>query len=139
MTRAIRSGVLAGLLAPALMASGLASAQEEPLLPRVKLAQDLSRAHAASAAGKEWLARNHAKAAQRMVPVLQRCVEDVEDGELMSFSTYLRLSQKGKVLEIVTELDPQLGRCMTDEAKGVQLPQAPREDFWFQVNLAAIL
>ena len=57
----------------------------------------------------------------------------------MSFSTYLRLSQKGKVLEIVTELDAQLGRCMTEEARSVQLPQAPREDFWIQVNLAAML
>ncbi len=74
-----------------------------------------------------------------MVPVLQKCVEDVEDGELMSFSTYLRLSQKGKVLEIVTELDAELGRCMTKEAGGVQLPAAPREDFWIQVNLAAML
>jgi hypothetical protein len=37
----------------------------------------------------------------------------------------------------VTELDDALGRCMTNEAREVQLPGAPREDFWFQVNLAA--
>jgi hypothetical protein len=44
-----------------------------------------------------------------------------------------------KVLEIVTELDAELGRCMTKEARDVQLPAAPREDFWIQVNLAAML
>ena len=129
----------AGLLSVALLPPILPSARAQEPSPRLKLAQDLARAHAASAPGKAWLARNHDKAAQLMVPVLQRCIEDVEDGELMSFSTYLRLSQKGNVLEIVTELDAQLGRCMTDEAKGVQLPQAPREDFWIQVNLAAML
>jgi len=133
MRWALRSAVLAAVLVPALLAQA-----EEPS-PRVKLAQDLARAHAASAAGKQWLALNHGRAAQLMVPVLQKCVEDVEDGELMSFSTYLRLSQKGKVLEIVTELDAELGSCMTKEARDVQLPAAPREDFWIQVNLAAML
>ena len=129
----------AALLAVAMSPAVLPSARAEEPSPRLKLAQDLARAHAASAPGKEWLARNHAKAAELMVPVLQRCVEDVDEGELTSFSTYLRLSQKGKVLEIVTELDAQLGRCMTEEARNVQLPQAPREDFWIQVNLAAML
>jgi hypothetical protein len=135
MKKLLGAGLLAVLMLPAILPAARA---EEPS-PRLKLAQDLARAHAASPPGREWLTRNHAKAAQLMVPVLQRCVEDVEDGELMSFSTYLRLSQKGKVLEIVTELDAQLGRCMTDEARNVQLPQAPREDFWIQVNLAAML
>ena len=135
MKKLLGAGVLAVLMLPAILPAARA---EEPS-PRLKLAQDLARAHAASAPGREWLARNHAKAAELMVPVLQRCVDDVEDGDLMSFSTYLRLSQKGKVLEIVTELDAQLGRCMTDEARNVQLPQAPREDFWIQVNLAAML
>ena len=133
MSRTFRAGAIAVLLPILSPASA-----EEPS-PRLKLAQDLARAHAAWAPGKQWLARNHDKAAELMVPVLQRCVEDVEEGEIMSFSTYLRLSQKGKVLEVVTELDASLGRCMTDEAKSVELPQAPREDFWFQVNLAAML
>jgi len=135
MKKLLGAGLLAVLVWPAILPSASA---EEPS-PRLKLAQDLARAHAASAPGKQWLAKNHARAAELMVPVLQRCVEDVEEGEIMSFSTYLRLSQKGKVLEIVTELDAQLGRCMTEEARDVQLPQAPREDFWIQVNLAAML
>jgi hypothetical protein len=133
MRRASGLCVLSGLLVSALLPS--VAAQELPA--RVKLAQDLARAHATWAPGKQWLALNHGRAAQLMVPVLQKCVEEVQDGELTSFSTYLRLSQKGKVLEIVTELDDELGRCMTKE--GVQLPAAPREDFWIQVNLAAML
>ena len=135
MKRAVRLGVLSGVLTSVLAAS--VEAQDLPA--RVKLAQDLARAHAASALGKQWLALNHGRAAQLMVPVLQNCVDEVQDGEITSFSTYLRLSQKGKVLEIVTELDDELGRCMTKEARDVQLPAAPREDFWIQVNLAAML
>jgi len=135
MKRALRQGVLSGLSALAILAP--AAVAEPP--PRLKLAQDLARAHAAWPQGRDWLAQNHAKAGQLMIPVLQRCVEDVEDGELTSFSTYMRLSQKGKILEIVTELDAELGRCMTREAREVQLPEAPREDFWIQVNLAAML
>jgi hypothetical protein len=135
MRRALRASVAAAALIGALLAPAGAA---EPSA-RLKLAQDLSRAHAASATGKEWLARNHAKAGELMIPVLQKCVEDADEGELTSFSTYLRLSKQGKVLEIVTEIDAELDRCMTREAKDVQLPPAPREDFWIQVNLATML
>ena len=133
------SKLLGALMAILMLPAIVPAASSEEPSPRLKLAQELARAHASWAPGKQWLAKNHARAAELMVPVLQRCVEDVEEGELMSFSTYLRLSQKGNVLEIVTELDAQLGRCMTEEARNVQLPQAPREDFWIQVNLAAML
>lgn len=107
--------------------------------PRLKLAEDLARAHAASPQGRDWLTQNATKAGQLMIPVLNKCVEDAADGELTAFSVYLRLSQKGKIQEIVTELDAELGRCMTRESREVQLPAAPREDFWFQLNLAAML
>jgi hypothetical protein len=74
-----------------------------------------------------------------MIPVLNRCVPDSPDGELTAFSIYLRLSPKGRILEVVTDIDAELGRCMTRESREVQLPGAPREDFWIQVNLAASL
>src|SRR5215470_638100 len=125
MRRLLRAGVGVALAIGALLAPAGAA---EPSA-RLKLAQDLAHAHAASVAGKAWLAKNHAKAGELMVPVLQKCVEDSDEGELTSFSTYLRLSQKGKVLEIVTDIDAELGRCMTREARDVQLPPAPREDF----------
>jgi hypothetical protein len=128
-----------GAIACLLVSAALAAAEAAEAPARLKLAQDLARAHAASAAGKEWLARNHARAGELMIPVLQRCVEDSQDGELTSFSTYLRLSQKGKVVEIVTEIDAELDRCMTREAQDVQLPPPPRDDFWLQVNLATLL
>jgi len=137
MRQGLRAGVAARVVIGVLLASAVGMAQDVPA--RLKLAQDLARAHAASAVGKEWLARNHAKAGELMIPVLQKCVEDSDEGELTSFSTYLRLSQKGKVLEIVTDVDAELGRCMTRGAKEVQLPPAPREDFWIQVNLATML
>jgi hypothetical protein len=134
-----RRGVAASVLLSAAFA--LEAFAQSPTQPsaRLKLAQDLARAHAVSPAGKQWLAKNHAKAGELMIPVLQKCVEDSDEGELTSFSTYLRLSQKGRVLEIVTEIDAELDRCMTREAKDVQLAPAPREDFWIQVNLATML
>jgi hypothetical protein len=123
-------------LAVAAMLAAVAVAEPPP---RVKLAQDLARAHAASPQGKAWLAANQSKAGQLLIPVLGRCVPDAPDGELTPFSLYMRLSRKGKVLEVVTELDAELGRCMTRESRDVQLPEAPREDFWIQVNLATML
>ena len=139
MTEAGRLGAIAGVLLSAAFATfAFAQSPAQPSA-RLKLAQDLARAHAVSPAGKQWLAKNHAKAGELMIPVLQRCVEDSDEGELTSFSTYLRLSQKGRVLEIVTEIDAELDRCMSREAKDVQLAPAPREDFWIQVNLATML
>ncbi len=132
MRRALREGVLLGL--PMLASVAVA---EPPT--RVKLAQDLARAHAAWPQGRDWLAANLSKTGQLLIPVLNRCVPDSPDGELTAFSVYLRLSQKGKILEIVTDIDAELGHCMTRESREVQLPQAPREDFWIQANLAAPL
>ena len=132
MKRALREGVLLGL--PMLASVAVA---EPPT--RVKLAQDLARAHAAWPQGRDWLTENLSKTGQLVIPVLNRCVPDSPDGELTAFSVYLRLSQKGKILEVVTDIDAELGRCMTRESREVQLPEAPREDFWIQVNLAAPL
>jgi hypothetical protein len=72
-----------------------------------------------------------------VIPILRRCLPESPEDEVTAFSIYLRLSQKGKVLEVVTDIDAALGRCMTNEAPEVQLPKAPREDFWIQVNVAA--
>lgn len=136
MRRALRMGVLWGLTAVVSLAP--LSAAEPP--PRVKLAHDLARAHAASPPGRDWLAANRRKADQAVISVLNRCLPDTpDDGELTPFATYLRLSQKGRVLEVLTDIDAELGRCMTSEARDVQLPAAPREDFWIQLNLAASL
>jgi hypothetical protein len=134
MRQALRNGVLFGL---AMLAS--VAVAEPPT--RVKLAQDLARAHAAWPQGRAWLTENLPKTGQLVIPVLNRCVPDSPDGELTAFSIYLRLSQKGRVLEVVTDIEggAELGRCMTRESRDVHLPEAPREDFWIQVNLAAPL
>ncbi len=131
MRRALREGVGLGVLA--LAASAAVAAPPTPL----KQAHDLALAHAAWPPGRSWLAANKGKAGEVVIPVLNRCLPDPPGDELTAFSVYLRLSQKGRILEIVTEIDVQLGRCMTHEAREVQLPEAPREDFWMQVNLAA--
>jgi hypothetical protein len=135
MRRALGKGVLWGLGVPAML--GSVAVAEPPT--RVMVAQDLARAHAAWPPGREWLTENRSKAGQLVIPVLNRCVPDSPDGELTAFSVYLRLSQKGKILEVVTDIDAELGRCLTRESRKVQLPEAPREDFWIQVNLAAPL
>jgi hypothetical protein len=134
MRGALRNGVLFGL---AMVAS--AATAEPPA--RIKLAQDLARAHAAWPQGRGWLTENLSKTGQLVIPVLNRCVPDSPDGELTAFSIYLRLSQKGRILDVVADIErgEELGRCMTREAREVQLPEAPREDFWIQVNLAAPL
>jgi hypothetical protein len=135
MKRALRRGVLSGLAGLAMLASAV---EAEPPT-RLKLAQDLARAHAAWPPGREWLRENLSRTGQLVIPVLNRCVPDSPDGELTAFSVYLRLSQKGKILEVVTDIDAELGRCMTRQSREVRLPEAPREDLWIQVNLAAPL
>ncbi len=131
MRRALRKGVVLGV--SVLAASVLVAAPPTPL----KTARDLAVAHAAWPQGRSWLDANKAKAGKVLIPVLNRCLPESPEDELTAFSVYLRLSQKGKILEIVTDIDAELGRCMTDEAHEVQLPEAPREDFWLQLNLAA--
>ncbi len=131
MRQALRQGVLLGV---SVLAASVAAAAPPT---RLKQAHDLALAHAAWPPGRFWLAVNKAKAGQLVIPVLNRCLPESPDDELTAFSVYLRLSQKGKILEVVTDIDAALGRCMTGEAREVQLPEAPREDFWIQVNLAA--
>jgi hypothetical protein len=131
MRRALRQGVLLGVsvLAPSV---ALAAPPTRP-----KTAHDLAVAHAAWPRGRSWLDANKTKAGPLVIPILNRCLPESPEDELTAFSIYLRLSQKGKILEVVTDLDAALSRCMTNEARETQLPEAPREDFWIQVNLAA--
>jgi hypothetical protein len=131
MRRAVRRGVVLGVWV--LAASVAAAAPPTP----VKTAHDLAAAHAAWPQGRSWLDVNKARAGELMIPVLNRCLPKSPEDEITAFSIYLRLSQKGRVREVVTDLDVALGRCMTGEARDVQLPETPREDFWIQVNLAA--
>ena len=131
MSWALRRGIPLGVL---VLAASVAVAAPPTLL---KTAHDLAVAHAAWPQGRSWLDANKAKAGPLVIPVLNRCLPKSPEDELTAFSIYLRLSQKGRILEVVTDLDAALGRCMTNEAREVQLPEAPREDFWIQVNLAA--
>ena len=133
MRQALRKGVLNAVGVWVLAASVAVAAPPT----RLKTAHALAVAHAAWPQGRSWLSVNKAKAGQLVIPILDRCLPESPGDELTAFSTYLRLSQKGKILEIVTDLDEELGGCMTKEAREVQLPEAPREDFWIQVNLAA--
>jgi hypothetical protein len=135
MTKALGSHFLASLAVVAMLTP---FAVAEPPT-NLKVAQELARAHAVWPQGRDWLHTNLAKAGQLVVPVLNRCVPDSPDGEVTAFSVYLRLSKKGNILEVVTDVDAALGRCMTRESRDVVLPEAPRDNFWIQVNLAAPL
>jgi hypothetical protein len=136
VTRPSRRATLTGF---AFLFSLAVSSAAQPPPDRLKLAEDLARAHSVLPQGREWLNRHRTTAGKLMIPILQRCVEEPGEPELMAFSLFVRLSQKGKVLEVVTDLDAALGRCMTREAKDVKLPDTPREGFWIQLNLAAPL
>jgi len=131
MRPALRQGVVLGL---SVLAASVAVAAPAT---RLKQAHDLALAHAAWPQGRSWLTVNKARAGQLVIPILNRCLPKSPEDELTAFSIYLRLSGKGKVLEVVTDIDAALGRCMTNEAREVQFPEAPREDFWIQINLAA--
>jgi hypothetical protein len=117
MRRAAPRGVVVGLSALAMLASVAATAPPTQL----KTAQDLARAHAAWPPGHEWLTQNLSKTGRLLTPVLNRCLPESGDDEVTPFSVYVRLSQKGKVLEVVADISAELGRCMTQGAREVQL------------------
>jgi hypothetical protein len=131
----VRRGVVLGF---ALLAAGQALAQED-LAARVKKAQDAARANAASPQGREWMQRNSSATDRLMIPLLNQCLPDPPGDIPTVFSVYVRLSPAGRAREVVTELDASLGKCMTAGAREMKFPEAPREDYWIQVNMAAPL
>ena len=135
MSWGVRRGVLLGFV---LLAAGHVLAQED-LAARVKKAQDAARANAASPEGREWIKASSPAAGRLMIPVLNRCLPDPPGDIPTVFEVYVRLSRAGRVREIVTELDAALGKCMTTAAREMPFPEAPREDYWIQVNMAAPL
>jgi hypothetical protein len=135
MKRGCRRGVA---FAVAWIAAGQAFGQED-FEARVRKAQDAARANAASPAGREW-AKSHSPAIGRLlIPVLNRCLpEDAGDTPTV-FSVYVRLTRAGRAREIVADLDDSLGKCMTTASREVPFAEAPRDDYWVQVNMAAPL
>jgi hypothetical protein len=112
---------------------------QEDLAARVKKAQEAARANAASTEGREWAKRHSSATGRLMIPVLNQCLPDPPGDIPTVFSVYVRLSQKGRVREVVTDLDAKLGTCMTAAAGEMPFPEAPRDDYWIQVNMAAPL
>jgi len=135
MSWGVRRGVLLGF---ALLAAGHVLAQED-LAERVKKAHEAARANAASPEGRELIKGNSPAAGRLMIPVLNRCLPDPPGDIPTVFEVYVLLSRAGRVREIVTELDAALGKCMTTAARDMPFPEAPREDYWIQVNMAAPL
>jgi len=122
----------------ALFAASQAFAQED-VAPQVKEAHEAARANAATPEGREWKRDNSFATNRLLTLALNRCLPDPPGDIPTPFSLYLRFSKAGGVREIITDLDPWLGECMTTEARDLPFPGAPRDDYWVQVNMAAPL
>lgn len=131
----IRTGVLCGF---ALLAAGPALAQGD-LATRVKKAQEAVRANMETPQGREWMKGNLFATDRLMILLLNRCLPEPAGDIPTAFSVYVRLSKSGRASEIVTELDAALGKCMTAGARDLPFPEAPRDDYWIEVNMAAPL
>ena len=83
--------------------------------------------------------RSSSATGRLLIPVLNRCLPEPAGDIPTVFSVYVRLSQMGRVREVVTELDASLGKCMTAAAREMPFPEAPRDDYSIQVNMAAPL
>ncbi len=132
----VRRFLMAGSVLVA--AAGAHAAEEPATATAVTRARAAARANATTAPGREWLKLHSTAAGSQMIPVLNTCLPDNGD-EVTAFSIFVRLTRGGRVREVVTDLDAALGACMTAGAKELQLPQAPREDYWIQLNLATEL
>lgn len=121
----------------ALLAAASPALAEDDVSPRVKKAHEAARANALSPEGHEWK-RNNSHATDRlMILVLNRCLPDPPGDVPTAFPVYLRFSRAGGVRELITEIDPSLERCMAKVAHELPFPEAPRDDYWVQVNMAA--
>jgi len=135
MRRVIRRGLVPIV---ALLAAGQSLAQES-LAARVKIAEDAVRANTTSPQGKKWKKDNSAAASRLVLSALNQCLPDPPGDIPTVFAVYVRLSAKGRALEVVTELDAEIGTCMTGAARDAAFPAPPRDDYWIQVNMAAPL
>jgi len=129
-----RPAVILGLACVA----ALSALAEEEKATRLETARWAAGLNAKSEGGREWTARNVPTIGRLITPVLNGCLPETGD-EVTAFSVFVRLSRKGRVLEVLTDLDASLGACMTDGARNLQFPEPPRDDYWVQVNLAASL
>jgi len=128
-------GVVVGC---ALWAAYPAFAEEDAATP-IKKAREEAQANADSPEGREWK-RSHSVAMDRlMLLVLNRCLPDPPGDIPTAFPVFVRLSKEGEAREMLTELDASLGTCMTKAGRGLPFPEAPRDDYWIQVNMAAPL
>jgi hypothetical protein len=134
MGKGWREAVVLGLACAA--ASSAVVAEEKAT--RLETARWAAGLNAKSEGGRAWMDSNVPTIGRLIAPVLNGCVSDAGD-EVTAFSVFLRLSRKGRVLEVLTDLDASLGACMTTGARELQLPEPPRDDYWVQVNLAASL
>jgi hypothetical protein len=131
-----RRSVFAAAGLALLVARGALAAEEKPT--SLETARWAAGINASSAQGRAWMDRNSASIGRLVVPVLNRCLPESSD-EITAFSVFLRLSRAGRVREVVTDVDASLSACMTRQARELQLPAAPRDDYWIQLNLAAPL
>ena len=135
-----RNVVLWLALCAAVPARALAQAPApDDLEARVKQAHEAAKANAATPEGREWKEQKAHVVDRLMIVVLNRCLPDPPGDIPTMFSVYVRLSKAGQVREIVTELDKTLSTCMTTTARNIPFPDAPRDDYWIQVNMAAPL
>jgi hypothetical protein len=112
---------------------------QDDLAARVKKAQDAARANAASREGREWKQRSSSATGRLLIPVLNQCLPETDGDNPSVFSVYVRLSKAGRALEVITDLDDSVGKCMSAAARELPFPAAPRDDYWVQVNMAAPL
>jgi hypothetical protein len=116
-----------------------AAAPQEALEARVKKAHEAASANAATPEGRAWKEQKAFAIDRLMILILNRCLPTAPGDIPTAFSVYVRLSKAGQVREMVTELDAALSACLTTTARDVPFPDAPRDDYWFQVNMAAPL
>lgn len=121
-----------------LLAAAAGVVAAEDLEARVEKAEAAAKANAATTEGREWIRRNSAASAKLLMPVLDKCLP--EDGDIPTvFAVYVRLSDKGRVQEALTELDADLGACLTSGAAATKFAAPPRDGYWIQLNMAADL
>jgi hypothetical protein len=112
---------------------------QEDFAERIDAAREAARTNAESPEGREWKRNSSSATSRLMILVVNRCLPESSGDVPTPFSVYLRFSKADGVREVITDLDPSLEECMTTRAQELPFPEAPRDDYWVQVNLAVPL
>jgi hypothetical protein len=85
--------------------------------------------------GIAWEQKNAAEGGTRLSPVINECRKTAPKGKEDNFTLLVRLSKHGAPLKVLVSPETQFSECVRSGAASINLPDAPREGYWLEINM----